>query len=156
TATLRTRAPKQLVFVVMFLVAVAGCSNPTGPTPSKGTQVSDEEQVRQTFAAFQEALKAGDADKLWALLDDDSRADAERIAQTARDSYAKASPAEKADQEKGLGLPGAELAGLKGPGFLKTKRFLGTYDEVPESKLEKVAVKGDTATVGYVEPDGDK
>lgn len=112
--------------------------------------------MKQVFASFQAGLMAKDADKLWSLLDEDSQADAEREAKAIRDAYAKADEAGKKEFEKNLGLPGAELAVLKGQGFLKTRRFIGKYDEVPESKLEKVAVQGNQATISYAEPDGDK
>jgi hypothetical protein len=139
------------VLPLIGLALAAGCSsNPTAPGPN------EEESVRQAFASLQAALKARDADRVWGLLDADSRAEAERAAQAVRDAYAKVDAAGRSEQEKALGVPGAELADLKGPGFLKTKRFHGKYDEVPESKVDKVAVQGDRATVNYTEPDGDK
>src|SRR5262249_48959655 len=119
--------------------------------------VSGEEgPVRQAFTALQDALKAKEADKLWDMLDADSQAEAERAANAIQTAYAKANAKEKAEQEKSLGLPGAELAGLTGKGFLKTKRFQGKYDEIPESKVDKVSVQEDKATLNYVEPDGDR
>jgi hypothetical protein len=134
---------------VALAAFLAGCSaTPTAPN-------KDEEQVRQAFVAFQEALKARDAEKLWALLDSDSQADAERAAKKVRDEYAKAAPEKRAEQEKALGLPGKELESLKGQGFLKTKRFHGKYDEIPGSKIDKIVVQGEKATVNYTEPDGD-
>jgi hypothetical protein len=137
---------------ILFGVALlAGCNKPTGQSSS----ADDEKAVRQTFEAFQAALEARDADKLWALLDSDSRDDAERAAKAKRDAYAKASPEEKAEQERALGLPGAELAALTGVGFLKSNLFHAKYHEVPGSKIEKVSPKGDFATVDYVEEDGD-
>jgi hypothetical protein len=130
---------------------LAGCAGPDKAAPGE-----DEEQVREAFTAFQEALKAKDGDKLWSLLDEDGQADVERAAKAAREAYAKADAGERAKQEKELGLTGEELAALKGPGFLKSKRFHGKYDEIPESKVDKVTVQGDKATVNYTEPDGDK
>src|SRR5262249_45283292 len=91
----------------------------------------------------------------WMLLDSKSRADAERVANAVRAAYAKARPAEKAEQEKSLGLSGSELAGLTGKGFLKTKRFEGKYHDMPGSTGEKVVVQGEGATVHYLESDGD-
>jgi hypothetical protein len=133
------------------LACLAGCNQPAGSPRPKG-----EEEVRQTFTALQRALEGKDADKVWALLDEDSQADAEREARGIRDAYAKAAPAERAEQAKELGLPGAGLASLKGPGFLKTRRFLGKYDEIPGSKITRVEIKGDKAVVSYLEPDGDR
>jgi hypothetical protein len=135
-----------------LLALGVGCSGSGTPAP----QAKEEDQVRQAFEALQKALKARDADKLWAMLDADSQADADRAARAIRDSYAKAKPAEQAEQEKALGLPAAKFAALKGPGFLETKRFHGKYDEIPDSKVDKVVVQGDRATVHYVEPDDDK
>jgi hypothetical protein len=146
------RKPALLAWTMVLFSLVAGCSGsgtPAGPA-------KEEEEVRQTFTALQKALKARDADKIWSLLDADSRADAEAAARTIREAYAKATPAERAEQEKALGLPGAELAKLDGPGFVKTKRFHGKHDEIPDSKIEKVVVQGDKATVHYIEPDDDK
>jgi hypothetical protein len=134
-----------------LLGLVAGCGS-----SSAGHQDKKETAVRETFAKLQAALKAKDANKIWDLLDADSRADADRAAKAMRDTYQKAGATEKAQQEKALGLPGAELSELTGKGFLKTKRFLGKYDEIPESRVEKVVVKEDNATVHYVEDDGDK
>jgi hypothetical protein len=100
-------------------------------------------------------LKAKDGEKLFALLDSDSQADAERAAQAVKDAYAKATPAEKGEKEKELGLSAAELAALDAKGFLKSKRFLGRWHEIPTSKFEKATVQGEKATLNYLEEDGD-
>ncbi len=138
----------------MMLACVAfalGCAKTTDVPAAGG-----DERVRESFVALQAALKARDADKLWPLLDDESRADAERAAKAVQETYAKADAAEKAEQEKALGLAGPELAGLTGKGFLKTKRFHGKYEELSQSTIDKITVQGDQATVAYTEPDGDK
>ncbi len=59
--------------------------------------------------------------------------------------------------EKGMGLTAAEMAKLTGPGFLKSNRFLGAqpYNEVGACMVQSVNVQGDTATVAYIEDDGD-
>jgi hypothetical protein len=137
----------------LLLVAfTVGCSSrPAEPPP-----VDEEGAVREKFAELQLIIKDRNADRLWSLLDSRSQADAERAAKAIQSEYAKASPEEKPKQEEALGLAGAELAGLTGKGFLKTKRFQGKYHEVPESKIEKVAVEKDSATIYYLESDGDK
>jgi hypothetical protein len=135
----------------LLLVLAAGCSKTTEPPPA-----DQEGAVRERFAELQAVLVARDADKLWVLLADRSRADAERAARGIQEAYSRAGPEAKAEQEKALGLTGAELAGLTGKGFLKTKPFQGKYHEVPDSKIERVEVQGDNATVRYLEPDGDK
>jgi hypothetical protein len=112
--------------------------------------------VRERFKDLQAALKAQDGDKLWGLLSKKSQAEAEQAAKDLRAAYEQAGPEERAKQEKATGLSGAELSKLTGPGFLKSKRFLRKYDEVPESPVERVAVQGDNATVYFTEPDGDK
>ena len=137
----------------LFGVALlAGCDKPT-PTSSSA---DEEKAIKDTFAAFQAALEARDADKLWALLGSDSQADAESAAKTLRESFVKANAEQKAEQEKALGLPAAELAKLTGAGFLKTKRFHGKYHEVPGSKIAKVTAQGDKVKVEYIEEDGDR
>ncbi len=142
--------PPRLALVLYVLCLTVGCSGERpGPT-GKG-----EEQVKEAFTALQAALKDRDADRLWALLDEESQSDAERAAKTEKATYEKADPEEKAKQEKALGLSAAELNSLSGRGFIKTKRFHGKFDEVPESKIEGVTVRGDRATVEYVENDGD-
>ena len=143
---------RQLGWLVLFCLAVSpGCQKPT-----ERSSTEDQKTVRDTVVAFQAALKARDADKLWSLLDSDSQADADRAAKTIRDSYSKASAEKKADQEKAFGLTGAELSELTGKGFLKTRRFHGKYDEVPDATIDKVMVDGNNATVAYTEADGDK
>jgi hypothetical protein len=138
------------------LVALLGIACVPGCTPRTGKSSKEEEEsIRSAVIAFQAALKSGDAEKVWSLLDSDSQADAERAAKAVQDAYAGASPQQRVEQEKALGLPGAELAALTGAGFLKTKRFRGKYDEVPDSKIDGVTVQGDKATVVYTEPDGD-
>jgi hypothetical protein len=136
----------------LVLALAGGCST----KPTDRPVPDDEGAVRERFAELQSAIKNHDADTLWALLDSKSRADAERAAKATQTAHAKASAEEKAKQEEGLGLTGTEVAGLTGVGFLKTKRFQNKYHELPDSKLEKVAVQGDNATVHYLEPDGDK
>jgi hypothetical protein len=137
--------------LVLCLFVIPGCKK-----PAEQSSKEEEQAVRDTFVAFQSALKARDGDKIWPLLDSDSQADAERAAMALRKDYSKASAEEKAKQEGAFGLGGAELADLTGKGFLKTKRFYGEYHEVPDSTIDKVAVDGNKATVFYIEEDGDK
>jgi hypothetical protein len=142
----------QLAWLTFFCAASAfGCSKTTDLPPN-----SEEGRVREAFTALQSSLKARDADKLWKLLDSESQADAERAAQAVQAAYAKADAKEKSEQDKALGLPGDQLAGLTAVGFLKSTRFHGKYDELSESKIDKVTIQGDKATVAYTEPDGDK
>jgi hypothetical protein len=140
---------KRLGPLVVGLVA-CGCSKPAPPPAG-----SEEEAVQKAFAVFQEAMKARDGEKLLGLLDSDSRAEAERAAQAIKDAYAKATPTEKGETEKALGLSAAELAVIDAKGFLKSKRFLGKDHEIPDSKFEKATVQGEKATLNYLEQDGD-
>jgi hypothetical protein len=142
----------RLSWMVVFCLTLSpGCKKTT-----EQSSTEEEKSVRDTVVAFQAALKARDADKLWSLLDSDSQADAERAAKAVRDTYTKATAEQKAKQEEALGLAGAELAELTGKGFLKTNLFHGEYDEVPDSTIDKVTVEGNKATAGYTEEDGDK
>jgi hypothetical protein len=136
---------------LLCMAVVVGCSK-----PAEHSAANDDGPVREKFAELQAAIKSRDADKLWMLLDARSRADAERAAKAIQAAYSKATADEKTKQEKALGLTGKELAGLTGKGFLKTNRFHGKYHELPDSTIERVVVQGDTATVYYVEEDGDK
>src|SRR5207302_6131091 len=114
---------------------VLGCSGPPAPTPKAAPASNEEARVRECFEELQAALKAGDADKLWALLDPKSQADAEVAAKLAHTAYAAASPEEQAKMQKDLGLSGPELLALSGKTYLKTERFRGKFHEVPESKI---------------------
>src|SRR5262249_1869299 len=112
--------------------------------------------VRKTFAELQAAVKAKDADKLWALLSTKSREDAERVAKTVREAYAKSDASEKGKQEKVTGLSGTELKELTGKGYLRSEAFQRRYHDLPGSTVERLVVTGDNATVYYLETDGDK
>jgi hypothetical protein len=140
----------------LFLAFALGCSSQPAARPVEQPPSPDEEKaVRAQFVALQSAIEKKDADKLWALLDDKSHADAERAAKDIQTAHAKASDAEKTKQEEALGLTGADIAKLTGTSYLKSKRFQKRYHELPESKIEKVVVQGDNATVHYIEPDDD-
>jgi len=145
-----TSLTKRLV-PLAFLLAACGCSK-SDPSPAAG---SEEDAVKKAFTDFQAAMKAKDGEKLFGQLDSESQADAERAAQALKDAYTKATPAEKGEKEKALGLSAAELAALDAKGFLKSKRFHGKY-EIAESKFEKATIQGDKATVTYLEDAGDK
>jgi hypothetical protein len=134
-------------------IAVAlGCSS----KPSDRAANDEESIVREQFAELQSAIKSRDTEKLWALLDARSRADAERAAKNIQTTYNQAGAEEKSKQEEALGLSGTELSKLDGKGVLKTKRFQKRYHEVPEGKIGKVDVQGDSATVHYLDDEGEK
>jgi hypothetical protein len=116
----------------------------------------DEKALRDQFAAFQAALKARDGAKVLALLDDDSKADAERAARKLAAAYGQADDAGKKKIEEAFGLTGKEVSAPTAAAFLKSKRFFGKYHEVPGSKVDAVEVKGDKAVIRYTEEDGDK
>jgi hypothetical protein len=145
---------RQVGWAGLLLVVIgSGCSTPkTTEAPAAG----DDASVRERFAELQAALKSSDVDKLWMLLADKSRADAERIAKGIQQAYAEAGPQAKAEQETALGLTGTELAGLTGKGVLKNERFRKKFHEVPDSKIVKVEVHGDSATLYYLEPDDEE
>jgi hypothetical protein len=152
--------------VVLLAVLAAGCSTQSGTTKDKakvGSLESPEEQVKAKFNTFQQAFRVllkepneDNARLVWDLLHTDSQLDADRAAKTIREEFKKADATEKATQEKALGLTAAELDNLSGLSFLRSKRFLGKYDEIPDSKLDKVTVRGDEASVVYIEPDNDQ
>jgi hypothetical protein len=136
---------------LLITVAVLGCS----PKPSGAPAADEEAAVRERFAALQSAIEGRDAEKLWAMLDARSRTDAERAAKELREVYNQSGAEEKAKQEEALGLAGTALSKLDGKGFLKSKPFHKKYHEVPEGKIDKIVVQGESATVYFLEPDGD-
>jgi hypothetical protein len=138
----------------MGLVAAvlgAGCAG--NPGPAGPSAVDEEKQVRGRFEELQAAVKASDADKVWGMLSSKSQADAEREARKVQTAYASAE--EKTRQEQALGLTAAEVNALEGKGLLRSKPFQRKHHELPESTVEKVVVDTDTATVHFLEPDGD-
>jgi len=136
----------------VVLACVAGALLPHD-TQAQG---KGEDEVKQAFGQLQAALKAKDAAKIWALLDSDTQTDAEKAAKKVKAVYKKANDTEKAEHEKNLGLAAEDFAKLDGPLLIKTKRFLGKYDEIADSKITGVTVQGESATLNYVEADGDK
>ena len=117
---------------------------------------AEEERVKDAFKAFQDAIEASDAAKIWKLLDADSQASTERAARTVQTIYKNADAEGKAKLEKKLGMPGAELVNLTSEGFLKSKLFHAKYHDLPGAKIDKVAVDGNSTIVNYTEMDGDK
>jgi hypothetical protein len=138
---------------VVVLAAIAGALLVQDVRSAQGKA---DDEVKEAFVALQGALKAKDAAKIWTLLDSDTQADATKAAKKVKGVYNKANDTEKAGYEKNLGLTADEFAKLDGQLLLKTKRFLGKYDEVIDSKIIGVTVKGDSATLNYLEADGDK
>jgi hypothetical protein len=116
----------------------------------------EDDKVKEAWTAFQEAIKARQGDKIWDLLDLASRASVEKFAKSYKSKYKKADEGGKKDLEKSLELTAKELAALTPQLFLKSKRYYGKYEEVPGSKLDRISVDGDKATVFYIEEDGDK
>ena len=123
------------------------------PTACRG---AEEEDAKAAFATFQAALKSGDPEKVWPLLDAKTQADVEKAAASLKTSHGKAKAADKVALEKAFGLTSAEISALSGKVYLKSKRFLGKYHEIPGSKFDKATVDGDKATIAYTEEDGDK
>jgi hypothetical protein len=117
-----------------------------------------ESDVKDAFVEFQAAIKAGDADKIWPLLDTTSQKAVEKAAAALAAEHEKAKDAGKTQLEKLFGLSAEEIAKLKTTPklYCKSKRFIKQWDEVPGSKITQVIVKEDKATVKYTEEDGDK
>jgi hypothetical protein len=136
---------------VVLSVAAMAMAQQTLSAQGKG-----EDDIKQAFGQLQGAIKAKAAPKIWGLLDSFTQADAEKIAGRVKAVYKKANEKAKAELETNLGLTADEFAKLDGMMLLKTKRFLGKYDEIPDSKITGITVQGDSATLNYLEPDGDK
>jgi hypothetical protein len=147
-----TKVSRSILTSLLGMSVALGCSS----KPSERPAVDEENAVREKFTELQSTLKTGDVEKLWALLDTRSRADAERSAKNIQSAYNQAGAEEKAKQEESLGLSGTELTGLTGKGFLKTKRFQTKYHEAAEGKIDKITIQGDSATLYYLDDEGDK
>src|SRR5207302_20692 len=82
--------------------------------------------------------------------------EADAYAKAVQAAYSKSNDDEKAKLEKAFGLSADEMTKLKGKLYLKSKPFLKKYREVPGSKIDKVPLDGEKATVNYTEEDNDK
>ena len=127
-----------------------------GVAVAPSCRAADEDDVQAAFVEFQAALKSGDPEKIWPLLVKETQDNADKAASLLKRNYEKAKPAEKKVLEKAFGLSDVELKDVTGKVYLKSKRFLGKYHEIPGSKFDKATVEGDKATVNYTEDDGDK
>jgi hypothetical protein len=119
---------------------------------------ADEDRAKETFVALQGAIKAGDADKMWALLDATTQKAVEKTATAAAAEYDNAKAEGKTQLEKLFGLSAEEFGKLNAEPklYLKSKRLPNKWRELPGSKIDKVTVSGDKATLNYTEDDGDK
>jgi hypothetical protein len=135
---------------------LAGTALLVGAVVSPLCRGAEADDAKGAFTDFQAALKSGDPEKIWPLLDIKTQADADKAAATLKANYAKAKPADKAVLEKAFGLKADEIKDVTGKVYLKSKRFLGKYHEIPGSKFDKATIDGDKATINYTEEDGDK
>ena len=141
-------------FGLLLLVFVAGC--PQQPTASAPKTGAADAEIRRVFADFQSAVKDRDGTRLWDVLADESREDAERKAKAIREDFNKNTDGQRREEmAKNLDLPLGELKDLDGKGYLKTKQFYGKWHEAPGSKVDTVNVTGDRAELVYVEDDED-
>jgi hypothetical protein len=124
--------------------------------PGHSAQGKVEDEVKDAFGKLQAAIKGKDAAKIWDLLDSTTQADADRSAKLVKNAYKKADDKLKAKQVEALGLKAEEIPNLDGKGLLKTKPFFAKYHEIADSKITGISVQGDSATLNYLEPDGDK
>ena len=144
------RAP---AWLLLGSLLVGGCA---APAPKAGKGSDTDAEVRKAFADFQAAVKDRSGERLYDLLDSDSRQDADRVARAVKETYATADEKKKEELAKRVGLPAAKLQDLSGKTFLESELFYryDEHDELPDVKqLDKVDVKGDTARVDYKDPD---
>lgn len=137
-------------WLIGLLIFAAGC----GRLPS--TADNDQAGVQQAFISFQAALKSEDVDKMWAMLDAKSQEAAEVIARELQEEMADGDKTRKSDREKTWGLSAAELTEGKAANLFKSKPFLARFSELPDSKIVKIAARGDHGDVLFHEPSGDK
>jgi hypothetical protein len=117
-----------------------------------------EKEVRDRFKELQAAIRSKDSAKVWLMVSTKTQEGAAKVAKGIQDKYAKANDAGKAKLEKAVGLPKDTLAKMAGQDYFKTPAFIEKYGELADAKtvIEKVVIKGDKATVHYIEPDNDK
>ena len=115
----------------------------------------DMEVLHQKFNEIQQSVKAKDADS-WNLVSAKTQKDADKIGKEVRETYRKASPDEKRKQEQTLGLSAADVQELAGRGFIKSAGVWKKYRDLPGSSITRVTITGDSATVNYLETDGDR
>src|SRR5207249_6617865 len=109
--------------------------------------------IKQAFSSLQVAIKAKDVDKIWGLLAKDTQGDVEREGKVVKEAFAKLAESDKAAYEKKVGLTAKEMTEMTGKLYVKSSIFFsGEIAEMPDSKLEKITVTGDSATVKYKEP----
>jgi hypothetical protein len=147
-----------VVLSILFGAYSIGCTSKTPEPPKKpGVDAKQADaEVAHAFRALQAAIKAKDAETIWDLLAKESQGDAEREAKVVKEAFGKANDKDKAEYEKKLELTARELADITGKLYVKSRRFYGKYHEIPDSKVEKIAVTGESGTVKYIEEDGDK
>ena len=143
----------------LLLAVLIGCKPAaTPPKPDTDTDSPEQAAVRQEFNRLKAAIAAlkegkDTADSIWDLLGTDSQADAEREAKVVKAAYAKLADKDKADLEKKMALSAKELADMNGKYYVKSQRFQSKHQKIPDSKVGKITITGETATLEYIEPD---
>lgn len=140
------------IIVAGFLI---GCSSSSREKKSGERAGDAEADVKSAFASLQAAVKGKDADKIWALLDKDSRLDADREAKAVKEAFGKLSDAEKPEFEKKLGLSSAELTNMTGKTYVKSQRFYGKHHEITDSTVKSIKLDKDAGQLTYEENDDD-
>jgi hypothetical protein len=69
-------------WVVVLAAGLAGCGKQPAPTTVPPTSPEDEAALRAVFAELQQAIQERDGEKLWGLLAEKSRAEAEKAGLT--------------------------------------------------------------------------
>jgi len=146
-----------LTVSLICAISLVGCNPPAAKDKPADASKKSEEEIKTAFATLQAAIKAKDADKIWSLLAKDSQDDTDREAKAVKEAFSKLAEKDKPEYEKKVGLSAKELTEMTGKLYVKSKSFFtGKADEIPDSKLDKVVVAGESGTVHYIEDDGDK
>src|SRR5262245_39651584 len=97
------------VMMPLVLVLAVGCAGGDKPGESK-----EQKEVKEVFAALQEAMRSKNGERIWSFLDADTQDDLEQAAKTVREQSKKATAEKRAADEKKFGLSGTKLENLKG------------------------------------------
>ncbi len=139
-------------WAALFLAFLAGCSN----APSKTKDGDADSEIRKSFTGLQAAVKERNGEKLWELLDSESRQDSDRVAKAVKETFVKADASKKQELAKKVGLSEEAMKDLTGKKLLESELFyrFDEHDELPDVKgLDKVEVKGSNAKIAFKDPD---
>ena len=143
-----------------FLVGCAPPAPPNQSDPGKKSDPADgatRAEIKAAFDALQVALDEKDADKIWSLLTQDSRDDAEREAKAVKEAFSKIADKKKPAFAKNIGLSAKEMTEITGKLYLKSNAFhTDKMEELSDCDVDEIAVAGESGVVHYTDEEDAK